>query len=95
MGAILTILAVTFVLWATPAAAGDRLIHQKSFQAKPRPVASFTLAERKVDMLAVTQRARADTPLRRAHLDNCETMAKVMPGYPQPAFVSLDIRLNF
>ncbi len=95
MGAILTILTVIFVIWATPAAAGDRLVHQASFNAKPRPVTSFRLADRKVEMLAVTRRARADTPLRRAHLDDCETMAKVMPGYPQPAFVSLDLRLNF
>ncbi|PQA88573.1 hypothetical protein [Hyphococcus luteus] len=95
MGFILTILAVSLAFWATPAAAGERLRHETSFRAEPKPVTSFTLAERNIELLAVTRRARADTARRRAHLDNCATMAKVMPGYPQPAFVSLDIRLNF
>jgi hypothetical protein len=95
MRAILTTLAVMLVLWAAPAAAGERLIHETPFSAKPRPVASFVLAERRIDMLAVTRLARADTARRRAHLYESEAMAKVMPGYPQPAFVSLDLRLNF
>ena len=71
------------------------LIHETPFAAKPRPVTSFLIAQRRVELLAVTRLARADTPMRRAYLDNCETMAKILPGYPQPAFVSLDIRLNF
>lgn len=95
MRAILTTLAVMPVLWAVPAAAGQRLLHETPFAAKPRPVASFVLADRRVEMLAVTRLARADTARRRAHLNDSEVMAKVMPGYPQPAFVSLDIRLNF
>lgn len=95
MRAILTILAVVFVLWASPAAAGDRLSYQTSYNAHPRAVAAFMLAQKRVEMVAMTRRARADTPLRRAHLGDCETMAKVMPGYPQPAFMSVDFRLNF
>ena len=95
MHAILTILAVTFVMWSAPAAAAERLIHKTPFAAKPRPVASFVLADRRVEMLAVTRLARADTERRRAHLNESENMAKVMPGYPQPAFVSVDLRLNF
>lgn len=95
MRAIVIFLAVMAALWAAPAAAGEMLIHETPFAAKPRPVANFLVADRRVELLAVTRLARADTALRRADLDHCETMAKVMPGYPQPAFVSLDIRLNF
>lgn len=95
MRAIVTFLAVMLVLWAAPAAAGQRLIHETPFAAKPRPIASFVLADRRLDMLAVTRLARADTARRRAYLQESETMGKVLPGYPQPAFVSLDIRLNF
>lgn len=95
MRAVITILSVFVVLWATPAAAGEPLVHLNAVKSKPKPVTSFVLAEREVEILAVTRRARADTPLRRAHLDHSETMAKVMPGYPQPAFVSFDVRLKF
>lgn len=87
-------LILSIQIYSTPANAVD-LEHQTPFYAKPRPVASLQVANRSVEMLAVTQRARADTPLRRAYLDECQNMSKVMPGYPQPAFVSVDIRVKF
>lgn len=93
MRIICVIIACALVLSAQ-AAASD-LKHQTPFYAKPKAVASLTVANRRVEMLAVTQRARADTPLERAHLDECRNMAKVMPGYPQPAFVSVDFRVQF
>ena len=71
------------------------LEHQAPFNAEPRPVASLQIANRSLEMLAVTQRARADTPLRRAYLDECQNMSKIMPGYPQPAFLSVDLRIQF
>lgn len=95
MRTIAIVLAVMQALWAAPASAGEMLIHETPFAAKPRPVANFLVAERRVELLAVTRLARADTALRRADLDHCETMSKVMPGYPQPPFVSLDLRVNF
>ena len=95
MRAILVLIIAAIIVSISPAAAGNRLDHQTPFTAKPRPVASFTLVERRVEMLAVTKRARADTRLRRAHMDESKVMAKVMPGYPQPAFVSVDLRVNF
>ncbi len=95
MRTVLMILAFILVLWAAPAAAAQRLQHETPFMAKPRAVAAFSIAQQRVELMAVTRRARADTSRRRAHLDECAAMGKVMPGYPQPAFVSVDIRLKF
>jgi PhoPQ-activated pathogenicity-related protein len=95
MRAILTIVITAFVLSSSPAAAAQLLIHNAAFAAKPHAVAVISVARQRIEMIAVTRRARADTPLRRAHLYECEAMAKVMPGYPQPAFVSIDFRVNF
>lgn len=86
---------IAFALILTTQAAASDLKHQTSFNTKPRAVASLKVANRHVEMLAVTWRARADTPLERAHLDECRNMAKIMPGYPQPAFVSVDFRVEF
>lgn len=94
MRAVLTALTVAFVLWASPAAA-QKLEHYAPSLSKPKAVAVLTVAAARIEMLAVTRNARADTPLRRAHLDDCENMAKVIPGYPQPAFVSVDFRIEF
>lgn len=95
MRAIATILAMTLSMGAYPAKAGERLDHKTAFRAQPRPVAGFSFAAKRVEMLAVTRRARADTPLRRSHLYESRNMSKVYPGYPQPAFVSVDFRLKF
>lgn len=58
-------------------------------------MAAFSIAAKRVEMLAVTRRARADTALRRDHMEECINMSKVVPGYPQPAFVSVDFRIKF
>lgn len=94
MRSLIAIIAFSLILRVSPAAAND-LRHQTPYDAKPRTIGALVLANKRVEMLAVTQRARADTILRRAHLDECRNMAKVMPGYPQPAFVSLDFRVKF
>lgn len=94
MRLMLTILGFALAMQAPAALAGGSH-DDKSFNAKPRPVTAFKIAQKRVEMLAVTKRARADTPLRRDHLADSEAMAKVMPGYPQPALISVDFRLNF
>ncbi len=94
MRPMLTIVMIAFVVSAAPAAA-QRLDHQTPFAAKPRAVAEIVVASQRIELMAVTRRARADTPLRRTHLYESEAMAKVLPGYPQPAFVSVDFRINF
>ncbi|MEX6632474.1 hypothetical protein [Hyphococcus lacteus] len=95
MKIILTLLAIALVLGASPAAAGSKLDKKTPYQAKPRAIYSLDLTEHKIQVLAITKLARADTRLRREHLDDCETMAKIFPGYPQPALVSIDLSLRF
>lgn len=90
-----TILTMFFAFWTTSAAAGGWLAHQTPYNSKPRAMAAFAFGEKRVEMVAVTRKARADTPLRRAHLNESANMSKVIPGYPQPAFVSVDFRLKF
>ncbi len=94
MRAVPIMLAVAFALSASPAAA-QKLEHLAPSFSRAKPIIGLPVAAVRIEMFAVTRNARADTPLRRAHLDDCETMAKVIPGYPQPAFVSLDFRINF
>ncbi|WP_375202140.1 hypothetical protein [Hyphococcus sp.] len=95
MRAIAILLAMALGLGAGTAKAEEQLLHNALYQAKPRPVAAFSVAAKRVEMLAVTRRARADTDLRRAHLNDCRNMSKVIPGYPQPAFVTVDFRIKF
>ena len=94
MRTMIAIIAFSLILGTSPAAAND-LKHLTPYNAEPRAVAALVLANRRVEMLAVSQRARRSKVSARAHLDECRNMAKVMPGYPQPAFFSLDFRVKF
>ena len=62
---------------------------------KPHSLATFSLAERDFEMRAVTRRARADTNIERAFCRESANMAKVMPGYPQPALITVKLHLKF
>ena len=95
MKKIVTTAAVIMALGFGAAKAEEHLLHNEVYRAKPKPVAAFSVAAKRVEMLAVTRRARADTPLRRAHLHESRNMSKVIPGYPQPAFVTIDFRIKF
>ena len=85
-------LALPFAYFAAPASAN---VESFAEAPQPRALAAIQLGPQKVEMLAVTQRARADTPLRKAYVHECKAMDKVLPGYPQPAFVSVDFRVRF
>ena len=65
------------------------------FNKKPKTIAAFSVIGKDIEMLAVTRRTRADTAIRKRHLEESRAMAKVMPGYPQPAFISLDFTVRF
>ena len=86
------IIASALAMQITPASALDELTHLTS---KPRAIAAFEIQQRAIEISAVTRRKRADTLLRHAYLEECRAMGKVFPGYPQPAFVSFDIRVKF
>lgn len=80
-----------FAFHGAPALAFD----YTAVRPSPKPIASFLLGDRQIEMRAVGRNARADTALRRDHLLESRAMGKVYPGYQQPAFVTFDIRLKF
>lgn len=92
MGARTIVLTTAAALCAAPAAAHE---WAGKGQAKPREITAFSVADRTIEMRAVTWRARADTMLGRAHYEESRNMRKVYPGYPQPAYVTLDFRVRF
>lgn len=62
---------------------------------KGRAIKAMNVGDRKIEFVAVTARARADSPRRKAYLRECRSYSKIMPGYPQPAIVSVDMRIAF
>lgn len=85
-------LVSVFFTYAVPALAEDFSFERKR---APKPITSFELGTQSVEVLAVTRRARADTARRRAYHKECQAMSKALPGYPQPAFFSVDFRVYF
>jgi hypothetical protein len=84
------------IFYLTPAHAQSQTrSHYTERQATPHPITAVTFGERRIEILAVTARARANTPLRKDYLYESRAMAKVYPGYPQQAFVSVDFRIKF
>lgn len=67
----------------------------REYAAKPKTIKAFSLAERSIEMRAITRRAQADTPILRARLEESIEMSGVYPGYPQPALVTIDLSLKF
>ena len=94
MGIMKTALCATLLCYSTPAFAGNAL-HTPAPTSKPKQITSVMFGAQRIDMYAVTQRARADTPFRQAYLAECQNYSKIMPGYPQPALISVDFRIAF
>ncbi|MEM8770388.1 MAG: hypothetical protein AAGD92_01950 [Pseudomonadota bacterium] len=85
-------LAGVLVFYAMPALAET---NRQKTAPKPHTIVSFDVARQPVEIMAVSRGARADTRFHKSYLEECETMAKVMPGYPQPAIMSVDVRFSF
>ncbi len=84
------------IFYSSPALAQSQTRSQYTErQATPHPITALTFGERRIELLAVTARARADTRLHKDYLYESRSMAKVLPGYPQQAFVSVDFRVKF
>jgi len=75
--------------------ASSMALDHSNLTRKRRSVTAFTVQERPILFAAVTRRARADTKIRRAYMKERLAMGKVYPGYPQPPFITFDIRLQF
>lgn len=85
-----TALCAAFYFYALPA-----LAETEPPAPKPRPIASVAFAGQEVELLAMTQRARATTALQRAYIHECKSFSKIVPGYPQPPIVSFNLRVKF
>ena len=64
-------------------------------QRTPKKITAVELRETSVEVVAVTRRARANTVFHRHYIDESLALNKAYPGYPKPAYVSLDIRVQF
>jgi len=86
------VLAAVLVFHGLPSLAAD---FSQVPKTEPRAIAALPLGGQRIEVLAVGQRARHNTPLRMAYLEECRNMEKVFPGYPQPAMMSVDFRVKF
>ena len=86
-----------FAFYGAPALAdmSHSDLHRDGHQPTPKTITAFDVNGQSVEIMAVTRRARADTEFLRDYVDDSASMSKVMPGYPQPAVVSVDLRFQF
>lgn len=58
-------------------------------------VESFTLAGADISLIAVGRTAYADTEMARDMIEEAQEMGKFMPGYPQPAQMTVSFSVSF
>jgi len=87
-----TALTAAILLNGSPAFAQNNV---DDYVSRPKPIIAIPIGARSVNIVAVTQRARANTAMRREYLKERKVFSKVVPGYPQPAFVSIDFQVKF
>jgi len=61
----------------------------------PKKITSIDVRETAVEFVAVTRRAQANTEFHRRYIDESLALNKAYPGYPKPAYVSFDLRVQF
>ncbi|MEE2691487.1 MAG: hypothetical protein VX640_08110 [Pseudomonadota bacterium] len=94
------IAALISLMWsgaavADPACADAALGFEADDMNAPRVVESFSLAGAEVFLTARGRTAYADTELARDFIEESQEMDKVMPGYPQPAYVTFSLSVSF
>lgn len=62
---------------------------------RPARLANFSLAGADFAFTAVGRTARLDTQKRVDDLEEAQALAKVFPGYPQPAYVTFQLNMPF
>ncbi|MEQ8177610.1 MAG: hypothetical protein RIC52_03905 [Amphiplicatus sp.] len=58
-------------------------------------VGSFRLAGADISLIAIGRAAYADTQMTRDAIEEAQEMGKFMPGYPQPAHVTVSLSVSF
>lgn len=102
MAELLRVSALAFALAATapsvlaePASADPAFRSAATNRSAGAEVAAFTVAGAGMTVSARGRRALNDTGLSVAAAEESRAMSKVMPGYPQPAQLTLDVKLWF
>ena len=79
-------------LFATPAMADPQFVEPRR---TPKPITTIELRDTAFEVVAVTRRAQADTHFHRRYVDESLALNKAYPGYPKPAYLSFDVRVQF
>jgi hypothetical protein len=95
------ILAALVALIASPASAEPACadpsytLAERSGARSPATLTAFSLVGAELSVVATGRFALADTRQRGDDLEEALEMRKVLPGYPQPALVTFDLKLAF
>lgn len=100
MRAAAFLIAMCGVLWsgaaiAEPACADAALGLVDDGHERGHVVERFRLAGADVSVIAVGRAAYADTAIGRDAIEEAEEMGKFMPGYPQPAQMTVSLSVSF
>ncbi len=68
---------------------------ERNSAAHPHTLTAFNVAGANLAVIATGRLAFADTRQRSADMEEAIEFGKVMPGYPQPAYVTFDLKLSF
>lgn len=81
---------------AEPASADPTYaLADRQIAGTPKTLAVFDVVGADVSVVATGRLAFVDTRQRGVDLEEALEMGKVMPGYPQPAYVTFDLKLSF
>lgn len=83
------------VAHAEPASADPTFVSPDGRTPSPTRLAQFRLAGANCSIAARGRRASIDTNRRLNDLARARAMSKFLPGYPQPALMTIDLRLSF
>lgn len=91
---VATLLCGTSPAAAEPASADPTYLLAAN-APRPRELTTFTLAGADLSVIATGRFAATDTDRGSDALEEALEMSKVLPGYPQPAYVTFDLKLSF
>jgi hypothetical protein len=81
---------------AEPACADPTFtIVERNGAAEPRILTALDVAGARLAVVATGRLAFMDTRQRNADIEEAIELGKVMPGYPQPAYVTFDLKMSF
>ncbi|MEX0643801.1 MAG: hypothetical protein WD076_00705 [Parvularculaceae bacterium] len=95
------VLAAFAALAATPAdaepASADPAFTfaEREYVASPHTLKKFSVAGARLAVIATGRFAHIDTRQRRSDFEEAIEFGRVMPGFPQPAYVTFDLKLSF